>query len=82
MGTSCYGQWFVSLVLSETRLLLSEIQIYQTIHLLVKLINQYGNQLNFNYLIYNIIDNFMIFKAYYLLTCVTTYATLKNNLNR
>jgi hypothetical protein len=30
------------------------------------------NQLKFNYLIYNIIDNFMIFKAYYLLTHVLT----------
>jgi hypothetical protein len=35
MGTSYYGQWFVSLVPSETRSLSSEIQIYQTIHLLV-----------------------------------------------
>jgi hypothetical protein len=35
------------------------------------------NQLNFNYLIYNIIDNFMIFKTYYLLTHVTTYIRLK-----
>jgi hypothetical protein len=35
MGTSCYGQWLVSLVPSETRLFSSEIQIYQTIHLLV-----------------------------------------------
>jgi hypothetical protein len=35
MGTSCYGQWLVSLVLSETKLLSSEIQIYQTIQLLV-----------------------------------------------
>jgi hypothetical protein len=35
MGTSCYGQWLVSLVPNEKRLLSSEIQIYQTIHLLV-----------------------------------------------
>jgi hypothetical protein len=35
MGTSCYGQWIVSIVFTETRLLSSEIQIYQTIHLLV-----------------------------------------------
>jgi hypothetical protein len=35
MGTTCYGQWLVSLVSSETRLLSSVIQIYQTIHLLV-----------------------------------------------
>jgi hypothetical protein len=35
MGTSCYGQWIVSLILSETKLLSSEIQIYQTIHLLI-----------------------------------------------
>jgi len=33
MGTSCYGQWIVSLVPSGTRLLSNEIQIYQTIHL-------------------------------------------------
>jgi hypothetical protein len=45
---------FVSLIPSETRLLSSEIQIYQGIHLLV-------NQFKLNYLIYNIIDNFMIF---------------------
>jgi len=31
---------------------------------------------------YNIIDNFMIFKTYYLLTRVTTYAKLKPNLGR
>jgi hypothetical protein len=35
MGTNYYEQWFVSLVPSETRLFSSEIQIYQTIHLLV-----------------------------------------------
>jgi hypothetical protein len=35
MGTSCYEQWLVSLLPSETMLLSSEIQIYQTIHLLV-----------------------------------------------
>jgi len=39
MKTSCYGQWFVSLVPSETtseiRLFSNEIQIYQTIHLLI-----------------------------------------------
>jgi len=35
MGTNCYGQWLVSLQPSETRLPSSEIQIYQTIHLLV-----------------------------------------------
>jgi hypothetical protein len=35
MGTSCYGQWIVSLIPSETKLLSSEIQIYQTIHLLI-----------------------------------------------
>jgi hypothetical protein len=35
MGTSCYGQWIVSLILSETRLFSSEIQIYQAVHLLV-----------------------------------------------
>jgi hypothetical protein len=34
MGTTCYGQWIGSLVPSETRLLSSEIQIYQAIHLL------------------------------------------------
>jgi hypothetical protein len=73
MGTNCYRQWLVSLVPSETRLFLSEIQIYQTI----QLTNKYGNQLNFYYLIYIIIDNFIIFKAYYLLTRVTTYARLK-----
>jgi len=32
---SCYGQWIVSLVPNETRLFSSEIQIYQTIHLLI-----------------------------------------------
>ncbi len=31
---------------------------------------QHGNQLNSNYLIYNIIDNFSYFLAYELLTCV------------
>jgi hypothetical protein len=31
---------------------------------------------------YNIIDNFMIFKAYYLLTRVITYAKLKTYLGR
>jgi len=35
MGISCYGQWIVSLEPSETMLLSSEVQIYQTIHLLV-----------------------------------------------
>ncbi len=33
-GTSCYRQWFISLIPNETRLFSSEIQIYQTIHLL------------------------------------------------
>ncbi len=41
------------------------------------LINQHGNQLKFIYLIYNIINNFIIFKTYYLLTRVTTYIMLK-----
>jgi len=35
MQTSCYEQWLVSWVFSETRLLSNEIQICQTIHLLV-----------------------------------------------
>jgi hypothetical protein len=35
MGTNCYGQCIVSLVFNETRLLSSEIQIYQTVDLLV-----------------------------------------------
>jgi hypothetical protein len=35
MGISCYGQWIVSLILSETRLFSSEIQIQQAIHLLI-----------------------------------------------
>jgi len=35
MGTNCYEQWFVSLVPNKIRLFLSEIQIYQTIHLLI-----------------------------------------------
>jgi hypothetical protein len=35
MGISCYEQWFVLVVPTETRLLLSEIQIHQTIHLLI-----------------------------------------------
>jgi len=35
MGTSCYGQWIVSIIPSEIRLLSSEIQIHQIIHLLV-----------------------------------------------
>jgi hypothetical protein len=39
-------------------------------------------QLKFNYLIYNIIDNFIILEAYYLLTRVTTYAMLKPSLGR
>ncbi len=46
---------------SETTYLSSEIQFHPTIHLLVELTNQHGNQLKLNYLIYNIIDNFMIF---------------------
>jgi len=39
MRTSCYGQWLVSRVFSEIRLLSNEIQIYQTIHLLVNQLN-------------------------------------------
>jgi hypothetical protein len=35
MGTSYYEQWLVSFEPNEIRLLSSEIQIYQTIHLLV-----------------------------------------------
>jgi len=35
MGDNCYGQWIVSLRPSETMVFLSEIQIYQAIHLLV-----------------------------------------------
>jgi hypothetical protein len=35
METSCYGQWIVSLVFNEIRLLSNEIQNYQNIHLLV-----------------------------------------------
>jgi hypothetical protein len=35
MGISGYEQWLVSLVPNEIRLFSSEIQIYQTIHLLV-----------------------------------------------
>jgi hypothetical protein len=35
MGISCYEQWIVSLVFSETKLLSSEIQIYQAIYLLI-----------------------------------------------
>jgi hypothetical protein len=73
MATSCYRQWIISLVPNETRLLSSEIQFYQTIHSLANsLINQHENQLNFIYLIYNIIDNFMIFLTYDLLTHVIT----------
>jgi len=46
----------------------NEIQIYQTIHLLINQLTSMKNQLNWNYLIYNINDNFMIFKACCLLT--------------
>jgi hypothetical protein len=35
METNCYGQIFDLVILSETMLLSSEIQIYQPIHLLV-----------------------------------------------
>jgi hypothetical protein len=35
MGIGYYEQWIISLMLSETRLLSNEIQIYQIIHLLV-----------------------------------------------
>ncbi len=50
---------------NETRLFSSEIQIYQAISFASLLTRQHGNQLNLNYLIFNvifnIIDNFIIF---------------------
>jgi hypothetical protein len=62
------------LVPSETRLLSSDIKICQAISLINLLIMQHENQLNLNYLIFNVIFNIidnLIFLTYELLTRVT-----------
>jgi len=73
MGSSYYGRWIGPLILSETRLLSNEIQIYQIIPLASLLTRQHENQLNLNYLIFiiifNIIDNFMTFSLWIIDTC-------------
>ncbi len=59
----------------ETRLFSSEIEITKSFTC-YSLTNQHGNQLKLNYLIYNIINDF-IFSTYELLTRAITQARLK-----
>jgi hypothetical protein len=73
MGTSCYEQWIGPLISNEIRLLSNEILIYQAISFVNQLTKHHENHLNSNYLIFNvifnIIDNFMIFHLWIIDTC-------------